>query len=237
MISVIEGYQDCVDRINPQENGVFTYAMYNRFAWLAQLRMLEWLSGDVSGVVPPEPYRTQKNRDWLAPFVVKYSANATDGFITRPSNYYLYQDLYLLRGETSDCDDGEEVLVENIPVTLLSNDKFYKRANTFINGLKPTQDKAIVKQVGRNFEFLPSDIGSVNLEYIRYPLKSFLATKIDTTINDEVPDLPNCIDFEWDEYAREILVWFIVAYFSMNTRETALFNVNLETGKTVREGK
>lgn len=237
MLSVIEVFDDCMDRINPQENGVFTYAMYNRFSWLAQLRTIEWLSGDVSGIIPPEPYRTQKNRDWLAPFVVKYPANATNGVITRPDDYYLYQDLYLLRGQTEDCDNGEEMLIENIPITLLSNDKFYRRANTFIEALKPSQDKSISKQVGLNFEFLPMDIGSVVLEYIRYPKKSLLATEIDPALNDEVPDLPNCIDFEWDSWVKEIMVYYICQQFAMYTRETALYNVNSATGKTTRENK
>jgi hypothetical protein len=237
MIPVTDIYDDANDLINAEENGSFGYSLFNRFSWKGQLRLMEWLSGDISVREPPEPYLSQKNRDWLAPFVKKFPTNVVNGIITWPSDYYLYQDLYLLRGITEDCEEGEQMIVENKPVTVLSNDKFYKRANTFIDGLKPSQDKVIGKQVGKTFEFDPSDAGSVCLEYIRYPVKAKIVTKFDSVYNEDVPDLPNCINFEFDEYARELLVWFIADSFANRYRESALKQTNTVTGKTIRDGK
>lgn len=236
MAGVVSVYQDCSDRINVEENGQFSYVMFNRFSRLGELRLLEWLSGDISAVIPPEPYRSQKNRDWLAPFLVKYSANLSNGSITRPSDYYLYQDLYSLSGDTS-CDDTEELVVVKQPVEILSNDKFYQRARTFISGLRPSIKKPIAKQVGKSFEFLPEELGSVTLEYIRYPKFASIVTKIDTVYNEEVPNESLSINYEWDEWARELLVFFICDAFANRTREQSLKAVNAMTNKTIRESK
>lgn len=236
MIPVAEVYLDCADDINIQENGAFNYDMFNRFSWRGQLRLMDWLSGDVSGVIPPEPYRTQKNRDWLSDFVVSYKANVVDGIITRPQDYYLYQDLFVLKGNLTDCDDDEKI-IEDDPVTLLSNDKFKVRAKTNIKRLKPSHGKPIVKQVGRTFEWKPIDIGSVKLEYIRYPAKAIIVTKLDTTYNEEVPDEDASTDFEWNENARGILCWFIVDSFNNRTREQGSKQMQLQTGKTVRDAR
>jgi hypothetical protein len=215
---------------------MFTYALFNRWSWIAQLKLLDWLSGDVSAVQPPEPYLTQKNRDWLSDFVTSYPVNVSGGSIARPSDYYLYQDLYSLNADT-DCDGNEEVTVIKTPVTLLDNSKFNQRTKTWIKSLKPSLNKPIVKQVGTSFIFEPSDIGSVVLEYIRYPKKAFIGTKIDLVYQQQVPDTDNTIDFEWNEMSRPLLVWYIVDSFANRTRENALKQGNLITGKTTREGK
>lgn len=236
MIGVVSVYQDCSDRINVEENGQFSYVMFNRFSRLGELRLLEWLSGDISAIIPPEPYRSQKNRDWLAPFLVKYSANLSDGSITRPSDYYLYQDLYSLSGDTS-CDNTEELVVVKQPVEVLSNDKFYQRARTFISGLRPSIKKPIAKQVGKSFEFLPEELGSVTLEYIRYPSFASIATVLDEVHNELIPDEAASVNYEWDEWAREQLVFFICDAFANRTREQSLKTVNAMTNKTIRESK
>lgn len=235
-MNVIEIYQDCADQINPNENGMFTYALFNRWSWIAQLKLMDWLSGDVAAVQPPEPYLSQKNRDWLSDFVTPYSINVSNGSIDRPDDYYLFQDLYAINADI-DCDDNEEVEPVKSPIDLLDNSKFNFRTKTFIKSLKPTMTRAIAKQVGKSFVFEPVDLGSVMLEYIRYPRKAYIATKIDTVHNQEVPDAANSVDFEWNEMSRPLLVWYIVDSFANRTRENALKQGNLITGKTTREGK
>lgn len=236
MIPATEVYNDAKDLINPQENGQFTYALFNRWSWVAQLKLMEWLSGDVAGITPPEPYATQKNRDWLSDFTVKYPANVINGTLERPNDYYLFSDLYSLYRET-DCGDEEEMEIKKYTIDLLDNSKFNGRANTYIKSLKPNIKRAIAKQVGKEFDFCPDDIGSVVLEYLRYPKKAFIAAKTDETYNVQVPDLDNTVDFEWNEMSRPLLVWFIVDAYANRTRETAIKQNNLLTGKTVREGK
>lgn len=236
MIPANELYQDVSDQINAQENGQFTIALFNRWSWVAQLKLMGWLSGDVEGIKPPEPYRTQKNRDWLSDFVTKFPTNVVDGKIEKPNDYYLYQDLYVLDADI-ECEDTDEPKIVKYPVDLLDTSKFNKRANTYIKSLKPTSRRGIAKQVGKEFDFEPSDIGSVVLEYIRYPKKAFVAVKIDEVYNQELPDPDNSVDFEWNEMSRPLLVWFIVDAYANRTRESALKEDNLITGKTVRDGK
>lgn len=236
MIDVIEIYDDCADLINVEENGQFSYSMFNRFSWLGQLRLIDWLSGDVKGVQPPEPYVTQKNRDWLSNFIVKYTQSVNDGVFVRPDDYYLYQDFYSFSGDVEDCDDTNDVEVITNPITLLGNDKFYLRNKSFIKGLKPSLSKPIGKQVGNTFEIQPSDIGSVVLEYIRLPKRAYLATMEDSVYNRLVPDPANSINFEWDEFARNILVFYICDSFANRNREQALKQTNLLTNKLDREG-
>lgn len=235
-MNVIEIYQDCSDQINPQENGMFTYALFNRWSWIAQLKLMDWLSGDVAAVQPPEPYLSQKNRDWLSDFVTTYPVNVTGGSIARPDDYYLYQDLYSMSAD-NDCGDDDDVVVVKSPIDLLDNSKFNIRLNTYIKSLKTSMKRAIAKQVGKTFVFEPSDLGSVMLEYIRYPKKAFIATKVDAVYNQQIPDPGNSVDFEWNEMSRPLLVWYIVDSFANRSRENALKQGNLITGKTTREGK
>lgn len=236
MISSIELYQDVFDQANPQENGMFTYGLFNRWSWIGQLKLMEWLSGDVEGIKPPEPYITQKNRDWLSDFTTQYPVNVIGGKIEKPNDYYLYSDLYALTADVN-CGDDEEPIIVKYPIDLLDTSKYNLRVNTHIKSLKPSAKRAIAKEVGKDFNFTPSDIGSVVLEYIRYPQKAFIATKLDDVYKQEVPDPDKSVDFEWNEMSRPLLIWFIVDAFANRTRENALKQGNLITGKTVRDGK
>ena len=127
------------------------------------------------------------------------------------------------------------MVIRKVPIKVLSNSKFYQRARTFIKSLQPSVDKPIAKQGGKSFEFLPDDIGSVVLEYVRYPKFASIATKFDSVYNQLVPD--TVINYEWDEWANEILVYFICDAFANRTREQALKTTNIMTGKTIRESK
>lgn len=238
MINVNELYLDVLDRINEPENGQLTVTRYNRYAWIAQLNTIDWLSGDVAGKEPPEPYSTQKDRDWLTPFLVPYSVQVKKGKIVKPDDYYRFDNMYLLGQYNEQTNCFEEVVDNgvqcNTPIALLSGDQFTQRCQTYIEGLQPSFKKPISKLVSKNFEFNPQDLGSITLEYIRYPQRATLAMKIDTITHDEVYDASNSVDFEWDEYARGVLVWYIVDQFSNYTREQALKQDNILTGKLSR---
>lgn len=232
-----EIYNDAQFLIN-KEGGFMSVDDFNSISWLAQLRMMDWLSGDVAGLVPPEPYNTQKNRDWISDFLVKYPAVVTNSIITKPTNYYLYENIYKLRAAVNDDCSDEEIdskKVYNVKVELLSNSKFYGRCDTWIEELKPSFNKIICKMVGNTIEFEPSDVGSVVLEYYRYPLKATITQTIDPTYNEQV--IASGVNFEWGEYARPVLVWYIVQMFSLKVRENAMFSQNAALGKTTREQK
>lgn len=236
MINCFDVFESASDKINPSENGDFSFSRFNRYSWLAQLRLIDWLSGDVSGVQPPEPYLTQKNKDWLSFLIVPYSVQVVNGFVDKPKDYYQLDNGYLLGDyNDSDCEDEITKTGKNTPITFLNGDKFYQRMDTDIEGLEPSFKQPIAKFVGDKIELRPIDLGSITIEYIRYPVRAVLGVKMDTVYNVEVYDKDTSVDFEWPPFAQEILAWFIAQAFSEFTREQALFQHNEAIGKTVRK--
>lgn len=238
MINVFDLYQDVLDRVNEPENGQLAISRFNRYSWIAQLTILDWLSGDISAKEPPEPYLSQKNKDWLSPFITPYPAQVKNSVVIKPNDYYKFENSYVL-GQFNQVSNCYELIMDNgvqknTPISILDGDKFTERSNTYIDELKPTFKTPIAKIVGNNFEFNPTDLGSIVIEYIRYPKKSFLATKFDTVYNEDVYDEANSINFEWEDYARPILVWYICDLFYNYTREQSGFQLNQATPKTAR---
>lgn len=237
-MDVISVYEDVVrDNVFASENGNFGYEMFNRLSKRAELRLLDWLSGDTENTRPPQPYLSQKNKDWLSPFITKYPQQVAGGVITKPADYYGYENLYLLTASGQTVCDDDDVKVRKKPVELLDGDQFYERDNTSIEGLAPSLGRPIVKVVGNTLEFLPQDLGSVVLEYIRYPKFGVVAFKDDPVYNDVIADPSSSTDYEWEEYARELLIWFITDTYSIHTREQALKQSNIISGKTARDAK
>ena len=95
-MNIYEVYQDCIDLINESENGQFSFARFNRYSWRAQLNFIDWLSGNLDGRTPPEPYLSAKNKDWLSPFITKYPKQVTNGIVPKPADYYGFENMYLL---------------------------------------------------------------------------------------------------------------------------------------------
>jgi hypothetical protein len=238
MISAISVYDDVIkDSINKWESEYASIEMFNRLSKRAELAILDWLSGDVAGQLPPEPWVTQKNKDWLSPFIKRLPVSVDNGFITRPSDYYKYEDSYRLTKKVDDdCEEEDEVIEADcdVPITLLDSDKFNQRCVTYIEGKKPSLLKPIGKIVGGQIELRPRDIGSATLQYIRYPIFAQIGKMVDPVYNDEVPDPNNTVDFEWDEWTRPALIYFITDYFANHTREQALKQFNQATGKSPR---
>lgn len=242
MIPSYEIYDHVAFRVNKYQGGEVTTEDFNRVSWLAQLSLIDWLNGSFSGQEAPELADVQKNRDWLSFLVTPQSFQVTGGVITRPEDYYGFENLYKIGGAlTSECEneDGEEIEYDpsadcNTPIQLLENNKFNYRCTTWIKTLKPSFAKPISKQVGKKFEFAPKDLGSITLEYIRLPKKSEYKTTIDPTYNEEVADKANSVPFEWGEEATSALVYFIVDEFMNHTREKAGKEFNNATGKSPR---
>lgn len=241
MISVIEIYDDVRFRVN-KENGFVPVNDFNRACWLAQLNFLDWLTGSSSGVELPQPFVTNKNLDWLSPFIKRQLTRLSNGITTRPPDLYLNLQMYKLNGKkTVDCecdsDEFKESIIPNVKIDLLSPAAFDDRANTFIEDLKPSHLKPIAKPFERSIEFFPKDLGAIGIEYIRYPKRSNLIMIHDNVYNDEKPDSVNSENFEWDEYARKHLIWFIVDEIANHTREQALKQFNTATGQATGGAK
>lgn len=73
MILASSVYEDLVDALNVESNGQFSYAMFNRYSKLAELSIIDWITGDINGVQPPQPYTTMKDKDYVSPFIKKIS--------------------------------------------------------------------------------------------------------------------------------------------------------------------
>ena len=251
MINVNDIYLDTLDRINESDNGQLSIDRFNRYSWIAQLNMLDWLSGDISAKTPatrysaqqstPEPYETQKDKDWLSPFITPYPVQVVQGKIAKPPDYYQFENMYLLGQFNEQTNCIEQITATgvncNTSIELLDGDKYTDRCETYITRLQPSFVRPISKLVGNNFIFNPTDLGSITLEYIRYPKRATLKTVLDPVYNNQVYDPVNSVDFEWGEYARSILVWFIADLYFNFTREQSGKQFNEATGATVRDKK
>ena len=241
MIPVKEVYEDVSkDTVDSATNGNLDFETFNRMSKRAELRLMDFLTGDVEGVKPPTPYTDTKIKDWLSPFITPYPVQIKNGKIDKPDNYYGFENMYLLGIYNVQSACYEEVNGSescNTPIELLDGDKFYQRCNTFIEGRKPSFVKPISKAVKKTFEFLPKDLGSIVLEYIRYPKFAKIVSKIDTVYNDEVVDEALSVNYEYDESMRELLIYFITQSFGVKVREQALLLSNELKGKLVRDGK
>lgn len=72
MISIKELYDDVAkDSANEYENGSLSFDRFNRFSKIAELSLLDWLTGGAAPDNLPTPYLTQKNKDWLSPFITQ----------------------------------------------------------------------------------------------------------------------------------------------------------------------
>lgn len=240
MIPVSEIYDAVTkDEANVDENGQIKFSAYNRMSKKAELRMLEYLTSDVENIKPPMMFTSQKDKDWLSLLITPYPMQVVNGFITRPIDYYAYDSLALLGNYTNDndCNDEDKLAGGNTTIELLNSNQFDERCQTFIEDLKPSFKKPIAKMVGNKFEFMPKDLGSIELSYIRYPKYANIITKVDKEFNEEVIDVDNSLNYEWDDFALELLVYFIVNQFTINTREQALSQANRVVGKLVRDEK
>ena len=222
------------DRIVPEQNGSIVYTKYNRFSQLGELRLLYWLTGNISNQLGyPEPYSTQKIRDFLSPFLTSEKIQVENGIAVKPANYYMWERAAII-GDRRDELCGEDVIITGIdtPIELLDAATFDARSQTYIASLRPSLRKPICKLVGDSILTLPKDLGSIIVEYKRYPVFGKIETKIDEVYNNEVVDEDASKNYEWGEYARELLVFFIVEQYPISTRENALQQQTQLVGKT-----
>ena len=147
-MNVITIYNDSVDTIATDQNGDFSFAKFNRFSHRAELKCIDWLTGN-SDIIPTPPF--QKNKDWISTFIKKLPKQVTDGIITKPDDYYTYDNFYRLGSKVeADCDEDENPQLCNTPIEILDGQQYYIRCNTYISEKKPSFKKPISKIVGGN---------------------------------------------------------------------------------------
>jgi hypothetical protein len=242
MIEIKSIYDDvALDMVDSATNGNLDFETFNRMSKRGQLRVADFLSGDVNNEKSPIPYSGQKIKDWLSPFITPFPAQVKNGKIDKPDDYYGFENMVLIGNVSidSNCDE-EEITNEicNTPIELLDGNKFNQRCTSFIEGLRPSLSKPIAKEVGNTFEFMPKDLGSIKLEYIRYPVFAKIVKSPELDIyHEEVIDEVNSTNYEYQESMRELLVYFITQSFGIKVREAALLQANQLQGKLVRDEK
>lgn len=240
-MDIISIYEDAArSRANKDENGYWDYTMFNRDMQIASNRVLDYITGDSSNQNLPISYSTQKAKDFIAFLITKYSAPIVNGVIERPANYYHFDNLFILSlknqegCETDDTDCDMDTPIEEViqtPVEMLDGQQFYVRSQTYIKGLKPSPQKPICKMVGNTIEFLPKELGSCTLEYIRYPIAGTIVSAEDPIYYNDVASPTLSTNSEWPEWARQIILYFLVQGFATHISETALFQMNEAMGK------
>ena len=234
MASVIKVYKAASYKIHQAQNGELTYEDFNLQSELAELAVMAWLTGSPNANQQPTPFDNQKSYDWLSPAIKDNSDNVVGGKITKPLDYYKWDNMSVIDVTTSECEDDDEGTEEltRVPVEILTGDSFNVRKRTYIKALKPSVKKPIAKEVGKSFEFAPEDLGTIKLEYVAYPEKyGKIVTKVDPVYNEEVPDESVSDDYIWGDWCIEILAWFISDAFANRTRDASLKNMNAATGK------
>lgn len=234
-------YQDAARLLaNSDENGYWSYELYNQGIRIASNRVLDYITGDSSMQTLPISYSTQKAKDFISDLITAFPSAITNGTITKPANYYHYDNLYImsLKNQTGCSDDGtscdeDDVQQEIIktPVEMMDGQQFYVRAQTYIKGLKPSPQKPICKMIGNTIEFLPRELGSCTLEYIRYPIYGGIKTMIDPVYYNIVADPATSIDNEFGEWARELILYYLVQGFSQHISQESLYKMNEASGK------
>lgn len=235
-MNVISLYNDVMDRTATEQNGSLTIAKYNRFSKLAELKCLDYLTGDLEGIKPPEPYTNQKLMDFLQTFIATDTKQVTNGSSPVPENYYRFQNLKIIGSylDVNDCD--EEVLVSkgDTIIELFNSQQFDKRCLTKVKDLRPSIKKPIAKIVDGQFIYQPVDLGSVKLEYVRYPVYGEVIVEVDPIFNDEVPSQTLSIDYQWKDNVRNLLLFFLTQFYPISTREKAFVEQNELVGKSPR---
>lgn len=217
-------YLNVMDRVSPETNGSLGIQEYNRYSKLAELRLLEWLTGNISGQPGyPEPFTTRKISDFLSPFIKTEKKQVENGIAEKPSDYYLWQRAAIIGDRLDElCGETVEITGVDTPIERFDSETFDARSQTHIKSLRPSIRKPITKLVGDSILCLPKDLGSIAIEYVRYPVFGQLKTMIDPIFNNEVVDVAGSTPYEWKEYARELLVFFITEQYPIKTRESAL---------------
>lgn len=228
-IEVNSLFLDLCDRVVPEQNGNVLFTRFNRFSKLAELKLLNWLTGEISGSQQgyPTPYTTEKVRDLLSPLLASEKIQVENGTCNKPDGYYMFERAAII-GDRRDELCGEDVIITGIdtPIELLDAAVFDNRSQTYIQSLKPSIKKPICKIVGNEYHFLPKDLASIIIEFKRYPVYAELKATVDTVYNIEIVDLATSIDYEWGEYAREPLLFFMTQFFGAGTRESAIQQQN-----------
>lgn len=209
MIKVNELNEKTVAKASTEENGLLTAQLFNSYMKLAELDIMDWLTGD--GKQAPAPILTQKRMDWLRPFIVRSSKNFKN-VLPVPADYYGY------KAARSVSLTGNKKFIAR--VDLLNSDAVADIVGSAIEGLKPSLANVKAEIIGKEFQLYPEQMeGQIDLVYYRYPKFGVFGVKNDPVYNSEVYDAATSTDLEWDEALIPYFVWRINFYYNERNRE------------------
>lgn len=234
-MNIITLYDTVADKVKQEQNGVLAYKSFNIKLESASLWLQDYITGDIEGVKPPEPYNNQKLRDFVSILLITVKGITEEGLFPKPADYYMWDEFSII-GSWKDEECGDEVIRKgcDTPIEILDGDTFNERCKTHIKSLQPSIKKPIAKIVGNNFHCLPEDLGSVKLTYKRYVTAGEIKSVFDPIYGEDIPDTVNSIDSEWPDYALNLLVWKISSQYATGNREDALKQQLQVDGKSVR---
>jgi hypothetical protein len=226
-IKTVDIWDAVNDDISIAESGQLSETSFNIRLKRTQINLLRFLTGDlVDNQLFPIPYKKQKLKDYLKDFIVRPFNNSFE----LPEDYYNWDNLYKLGRVLSDDDcNVDDIEIDDscdTKIELLDGQQFNERCSSWIKELRPSEGEPIGKIVDNRVETLPKDVGTMALEYIRYPKDAEIKLIIDPNTNDEIVDVNASGEVEWGKWALEYLVWGIVNYHSKKTREGALKQFN-----------
>ena len=234
MIDVNSIFLDVMDRVAPEMNGSITIQKFNRYSKIGELKLLNWLTGNISNQPGyPEPYNTQKVKDYVSFLLTTDKKQVENGMADKPDDYYMWERAAVI-GDRRDELCGDEVIITgaDTPIELLDSASFDARSQTHIESLRPSIRKPICKLAGDSILTLPKDLGSIVIEYKRYPIYGELKMTIDPVYNTEIVDTATSIPYQWSENVRQDLIFFITQLYGAGTRESAIQQQNSLVGKT-----
>lgn len=215
--------------ISISETGQMTPDNFNIWLKRGEIFLIHFLTGNITNAGNfPMPYETQKCKDYLKNFITKKEVN--NGFVL-PDDYYQWDNLYKIGSynATIGCEnEGDVKRVENCdkPIEILDGQEFKSRCTNEIEEMNPTLENPIAKIINSSVETEPTDVGSMRLEYIRYPKFGKLVMKKDEVFNTIVVDEDLSGELEWDMWALEYLIWKVKDYYYERTRNKSGFEFN-----------
>lgn len=149
-----------------------------------------------------------------------------NGYADLPSNYVHYSSIgYNAITNPETCDGDHKISIRELKI--VDDDKWNKLLSHSIKF--PTKTYPIARFIGNRIQFMPKDLGKVNMNYLKYPNMPYWGYNI---VNDvAVYDSTKSIQFDLPAITHIEISRILLSYIGINLREGDLFTY----AETVKE--
>ncbi len=140
-----------------------------------------------------------------------------DGKASIPTDY-VHKTAINYRKVVNDPNGVNPPTTTMVPVETIDDDKFTERKRAKLK--TPTRDYPICNFNNTYIEVAPTDLGKIQLVYLRLPADPVWAFTTANTI--PLYNAANSTDFEWPAISMEDVASFILSYVGINLREPEL---------------